>query len=59
MGLNLGKDRAKAMIEAFGGRVTSAVSGKTDYLVVGAEPGASKVAKAQEKGIPMLDVKTY
>ena len=46
------------MIEAFGGRVTSAVSGKTDYLVVGAEPGASKVAKAQEKGIPMLDVKT-
>ena len=33
------------MIESFGGRVTGSVSGKTDYLVVGKAPGASKVNK--------------
>jgi hypothetical protein len=30
-------------VESFGGRVTSAVSGKTDILLVGKEPGMSKV----------------
>jgi len=48
-GLNLGKERVKEMIESFGGKVTGSVSGKTDYLVVGKEPGMSKVEKAQEK----------
>jgi hypothetical protein len=55
-GLNLGKDRLREIIESFGGRVTSAVSGKTDVLVVGQEPGASKVSKAQERGIKQVDV---
>eukprot|EP00816_Leptocylindrus_hargravesii_P011202 CAMPEP_0196823472 /NCGR_PEP_ID=MMETSP1362-20130617/87626_1 /TAXON_ID=163516 /ORGANISM="Leptocylindrus danicus, Strain CCMP1856" /LENGTH=362 /DNA_ID=CAMNT_0042203353 /DNA_START=1 /DNA_END=1090 /DNA_ORIENTATION=- len=45
-GLNLGKDKLKKMIESFGGRVTSAVSGKTDILVVGKDEGATKVSKA-------------
>ena len=34
-GLNLGKDKTREMIEKFGGRVTSAVSGKTDLLLTG------------------------
>ena len=34
-GLNIGKDRVKAMVESFGGRVTSAVSGTIDVLIVG------------------------
>ncbi len=38
-GLDLGKGRVKALIESFGGRVVSAVSGKTDFLMVGEEPG--------------------
>lgn len=38
-GLNLGKEKVKAMIERFGGRMTTAVSGNTDYLVVGQLPG--------------------
>lgn len=56
MGLNLGKDRAKQIVDSFGGRVTSAVSGKTDYLLVGREPGASKVTQARERGIQMLTI---
>ena len=44
------------MIEAFGGRVTSAVSGKTDSLVVGKAPGAKKVSEAIAKGVPTVDI---
>lgn len=49
-GLELGKARAKALIEQFGGRVTGSISGKTDILVVGKDPGASKVTKAEASG---------
>ncbi len=50
----LSRDQAKEMIEAAGGRVSGSVSRKTDYVVVGADPG-SKLAKAQELGITILD----
>jgi hypothetical protein len=46
-GLDMGKDKVKAMVQSFGGRVTSGVSGKTDVLVVGRSPGMSKVTKAR------------
>ncbi|CAB9505460.1 DNA ligase [Seminavis robusta] len=48
-GLDLGKGSVKAMIESFGGRVTGSISGKTDCLVVGKEPGMSKVSKARDR----------
>ena len=48
-GLNLGKDRVKAMIESFGGKVTSSISGKTDILIVGKSPGLSKVTQARSR----------
>ena len=48
-GLDLGKARARAMIESFGGRVTGSVSGRTDVLLVGKEPGMSKVTKARNQ----------
>jgi BRCT domain type II-containing protein len=55
-GLNLGKGKVRSMIESFGGRVTSTVSGKTSYLVIGKEPGQTKVSQAQVRDIPRIDL---
>ncbi|MBI4204520.1 MAG: NAD-dependent DNA ligase LigA [Betaproteobacteria bacterium] len=51
---NLAREEATQRIEAHGGRVTGSVSKKTDYVVVGADPG-SKYDKAVELGITVLD----
>lgn len=51
---NLTREQATELIEAAGGRVTGSVSSKTDYAVVGENPG-SKLTRAQELGIPLLD----
>jgi DNA ligase (NAD+) len=48
------RDEAAAALESLGAKVTSSVSSKTTGLVVGEEPGASKLAKAQRTGVPLL-----
>jgi DNA ligase (NAD+) len=49
------RDEAQQAIEALGGKVTSSVSKKTDYVVVGENPGASKYDKAVALKIELLD----
>jgi DNA ligase (NAD+) len=48
------RDDAKARLEALGAKVTDSVSAKTTGLVVGEEPGASKLTKAQKAEVPVL-----
>src|SRR5476649_937864 len=50
----MGRDDAAALIEAAGGKVSASVSKKTSYVVAGADAG-SKLAKAQELGVALLD----
>ena len=48
------REQAQAALEARGAKVSDSVSSKTTGLVVGEEPGASKLKKAQAAGVPIL-----
>jgi DNA ligase (NAD+) len=48
------REEAKVALEALGAKVSDSVSGKTTGLVVGEEPGQSKLSKAQRAGVPLL-----
>ncbi|MGW8250216.1 MAG: NAD-dependent DNA ligase LigA [Anaerolineales bacterium] len=51
------RDEAKEFIEGHGGKVTSSVSTKTHYVVLGENPG-SKLDKARSLGVPVIDETT-
>ena len=56
--LNMSRDEAKALLESQGARVSGSVSKKTNYVVAGAEAG-SKLDKAQELNVPVLDEQQF
>jgi DNA ligase (NAD+) len=49
------RDGATEAVQALGGKVTGSVSKKTDFVVVGTDPGASKYEKAVKLKVPILD----
>ena len=49
------RDAAEAAIKSRGGKSPGSVSGKTTAVVVGEGPGASKLSRAEELGVPVLD----
>jgi DNA ligase (NAD+) len=51
---SLSREAARELVEALGGRVTSSVTRKTDYVVVGEAPGG-KAEDARRLGVPVLD----
>jgi DNA ligase (NAD+) len=55
---SLTREQAKQKVEESGGHVASSVSGKTDYVVVGADPG-SKLGTAKKLGVRILDEEEF
>jgi DNA ligase (NAD+) len=53
---SLSRDEATERIQAAGGKVTGSVSGKTDYVVAGDDPG-TKLTKAEDLGVEVIDEK--
>ncbi len=51
---SMSREAAKELIEAHGGRVVGSVSAKTDFLLVGDDPGGTKYNKARTLGVPMI-----
>ncbi len=52
--LSQSRSQISAWIESLGGHVTGSVSGRTDYLIAGENPGRSKQNKAESLGTPIL-----
>jgi DNA ligase (NAD+) len=48
------REEAAELLEERGAKIASSVSGKTTGLVVGEEPGKSKLTKAEKAGVPLL-----
>ncbi len=55
---NYTRDQAKEIIESFGGKVSGSVSKKTDYVLAGEDAG-SKLLKANELGVAVIDEETF
>ncbi len=47
------------LVEKYGGKKASSVSRKTDYIIAGEKPGASKMQKAKQYGIPVISAEQF
>lgn len=56
---NLTRSEAQEVIEKLGGRATSSVSGNTNYLVVGENPGETKIGGARKHEVPTLNEEEF
>jgi len=56
---NFGRDEIKNEIKLHGGKVVSSVSKKLDYLLAGDKAGASKLTKAEELGVSIIDEENF
>jgi DNA ligase (NAD+) len=56
--LSLSREEARLRIESLGGKVSSAVSKKTTYVVAGEDPG-SKLDRARELGVEVIDERKF
>jgi DNA ligase (NAD+) len=54
----LTREQAKEIIELEGGKVVGSVSKKTNFVIAGADAG-SKLDKAQQLGVPVLDEERF
>jgi len=52
---SMSRDEATRLIESHGGKVAGNVSGRTDWLVAGEDPGQSKYRKALQLNVPIID----
>jgi NAD-dependent DNA ligase len=57
-GMRSGKERVKSRIERFGGKVTLAISGLTDALIIGEKLGDKKLTQAHKKEVKVIDITT-
>jgi hypothetical protein len=55
-GLRSGKERVKLRIERFGGKVTLAISGLPDALIIGEKPGDKKMTQVHKKEVKVIDI---
>lgn len=53
------RGEAQGIVEELGGRATSSVSGNTDYLVTGENPGSTKTSNAEDHGTPTLNEEDF
>jgi len=56
---SMSRDEAEELVRKEGGKPTSSVSKSTDYLVVGASPGGTKMRAAEKHGTPILSEKEF
>ncbi len=56
--VGMSRNEAKALVESLGGEVGSSITSSTDYVVAGEATG-SKMVKALERGIAILDEEAF